>query len=159
MDVLPVEIIELILGYSKLKLVDLINFSSTNSFYRNVVNSSSYIWKKKYHQRWALRICWNWTLYINTSRWPQYEDLFDSSFTEWYKEIRHICELKKRTRVLLTDMAFKMYKKTELSDSDFAKWDEIVAEHPRSYQYLTADLMQIVNNSVPIRSIRVVPLE
>lgn len=50
MEVLPVEIIEDILSFSKLSIRDIVNFSLTNRYNNDVITNSTIIWKKKYLQ-------------------------------------------------------------------------------------------------------------
>lgn len=91
-------------------------------------------------------------------RWPQFVELLDSDFTDWFDEYRYIHELKHHTRDLLATMSPRFYKRYELSDSDLIEWAELIQERPRTYNYLVYDLINIVNTHLPIHSVEVVPI-
>lgn len=95
---------------------------------------------------------------LSYSRWPHFVELFDSDFTGWFDEVRYIHELKHRTHDILATMSPRFYKRYELSDSDLVEWAELLKERPQTYNYLVADLINIVNTHLPIKSIGVVPI-
>lgn len=90
--------------------------------------------------------------------WPQFAELFDYNFNDWYAEVRYIYDLKRRTREILSTMSSRFYKRYQLSDTDFTEWAELYQEKPQTYHYLVDDLMNIVNTHVSIKSIGVVPI-
>lgn len=103
----------------------------------------------------------NWQYHISFTiyfRWPQFVELLDSDFTDWFDEFRYIHDLKQKTRDLLATMSPRFYKRYELSDSDLVEWAELIKERPQTYNYLVHDLINIVNTHLPIRSIEVVPI-
>lgn len=55
-------------------------------------------------------------------------------------------------------MSHRFYKRNELSDSDLSEWTLLASQHPRAYNYLADDLMNIINENLPINSLGVVPL-
>lgn len=54
MECLPVEILELILADPKLNFEDVLNVSATCHYLRDVVQNSSFIWKKKFEVKYVI---------------------------------------------------------------------------------------------------------
>lgn len=55
-------------------------------------------------------------------------------------------------------MSLRFYSKIELSDSDFEEWSELLNERLFNYVYLVTELMLIINNTVPIHTMDIVPI-
>ncbi|KAF5303229.1 hypothetical protein FQR65_LT19010 [Abscondita terminalis] len=141
-DQLPPEIVELIISNAKLTIEDVSNCSQTCTTLHEIVLNSSFIWKHKYKQKW-----------------PQFMNLFDKNFNDWFKEVRYIYMLKIRTHMILSTMSARFYKKNELSSCDLEEWENLMRESPRAYEYIVLDLMTIIHCYDAIKSIQIVPVE
>ncbi|KAF5299790.1 hypothetical protein FQR65_LT19456 [Abscondita terminalis] len=141
-DQLPPEIVELIISNAKLTIEDVSNCSQTCTTLHEIVLNSSFIWKHKYKQKW-----------------PQFMNLFDKNFNDWFKEVRYIYMLKIRTHMILSTMSARFYKKNELSSCDLEEWENLMRESPRAYEYIVLDLMTIIHCYDAIKSIQIVPVD
>ncbi|XP_018329451.1 F-box only protein 21 [Agrilus planipennis] len=140
MEELPTEVVELILAQNKLNIEDILNFRVTCLRFKDVVDSSSFLWRKKY-----LKLL------------PMFKHLFGDDFSDWYEEIKYYYEVKYKTLHMLSTMSSRFYHKSELSAVDLEEWKLFAFGRARTYDYLVWKLCEIVNCDYPIKSIEIVP--
>ncbi|KAL3270063.1 hypothetical protein HHI36_009121 [Cryptolaemus montrouzieri] len=141
MDLLPLEIVELILSSPNLSIKDVINFSSTCHYYRELISTNNTLWKQKFRDKW-----------------PDLTDLFDNNFNYYYQEIIYVHNLFRLTQQKLELMPSRFCKKYEISECELEEWTLLLNEKHENYWYLVTYLMDIVNTSATIESIDVVSL-
>ncbi|KAK9886099.1 hypothetical protein WA026_014888 [Henosepilachna vigintioctopunctata] len=141
MDMLPLEIIELILSNPFLSIKDVVNFSSTSHYFREIISSSNTLWRQKFRDKW-----------------PDLIDLFDNNFNHYYEEIIYIHNIFRETQNKLELMPSRFCKKYEISECELEEWTEILNNKHENYYYLVLYLMDIVNTNATIQSVDVVPL-
>ncbi|XP_044753413.1 F-box only protein 21-like isoform X2 [Coccinella septempunctata] len=141
MELVPMEILELILSNPVLSIRDVINFSTTCHYYRELVVFNNSLWKQKFK-----------------SEWPEILGMLDNDSPDYYKEIIYIHQLYKYIEQKLELMPSKFCKKYEISECELEEWTLLLSEKRENYYYLVDYLMKIVNSTEEINSVDVVPL-
>ncbi|CAG2064593.1 unnamed protein product [Timema podura] len=132
-EVLPNEIIEKIIGCNVLSHYDVINFGSTCSKFRSLVNNSNRVWKCKF-----------------IKRWPQLLKLYNpKQVYNWLAEFQLRVNKGALVRQYVASMSSKMYHLEEIQDSSLAEMEAMINDHERSYHFIMDEL---INKGNPLRN-------
>lgn len=144
MENLPSEIIEIILINPDLSVQDLINFSLTCKYFRELIITQERMWKIIYRQNWS-----------NCEQHLKSNDIKINSYFNETMKAHKLYEIMFRE---LEKMPKKFSKKLHLSEIDLEPWDIILGENCRNYWYVVNYLMEIVNSTGCIDTPDVIPL-
>ncbi|XP_044269592.1 F-box only protein 21-like [Tribolium madens] len=139
MDRLSLELLETILSCPVLSDRDVLNFSSTCHYFREIVQTSRVIWKQRFYNKWP--------------NLPK-----DLGCPDWYfDELKYFHSLKTRVLDELKLMHESFFKDLNMLYSNGMKWKVLSYEKERSNCYIRTLLLDVINTKEAINSIVAVP--